>query len=393
MVYYQGFLDERQDDPTLREEVAQAHFFTGQITQAIDSPANALPHYQRAAETQQELSANSPDSAELAAAFGKTLNALGDASLRLGQLDQANEYFQRAIKVRDKLAKADPDDVEAARTLASSVMNFGFVYYLQGDFETAIERMRHAQAIRLAHTSGAETVTTILQRDLGMGYYNLALTYGAVEETQQSENNFLAAIAAFEQLLELDPADMKNRRKLAACHRMVGQLQSKLGNSAKAIEYYEQAQRTLAELRLRNPHLLDFTSDLAGVHLHLGLELAKQDQPDAALATLDQATELFRELIEQAETVPSFRRDLSHCLREAAAILATTGQHVRARKRLEESQGVLSQLVKEEPSNEQYTSELQLTSDELARVTISGEKTILEVDLQKRDELKSNERE
>ncbi len=64
--------------------------------EAIDSPTHALPHYQRAAETQQELFRHSPDSRELATALGKTLNALGDASLRLGQLDEANAYFQRA---------------------------------------------------------------------------------------------------------------------------------------------------------------------------------------------------------------------------------------------------------------------------------------------------------
>lgn len=59
--------------------------------------------------------------------------------------------------------------------------------------------------------------------------------YDAIEEAQQAENNFLAAIAAFEQLLQLDPADMQNRRKLAVCHRMVGQLQSQLGNSANFV--------------------------------------------------------------------------------------------------------------------------------------------------------------
>ena len=369
LVYYRGFLGEREDDPTLREEVAQAHFFTGQITQAIDSPAKALQHYQRAAEIQQQLATESPDSAEFAAAHGTTLNALGGASLRMYQFDEAEKFFQQAIQVREQLAKAQPDDVEAARQLASSVMNLGIVHLQWEEFDVAIERLKHAQTIRLAHASDPEKVTTNLQRDLGMGYYNLANTYSDLDETVLAESNYLSAIGAFKQLLELDPADMKNRRRLAVCHRMVGQLQSELGNSAQAIEYYEQAEQTLAELRLRNPDMLEFASDLSGVYLHLGLELAKQQQAEAALESLDLAIELLHELIEQAESVPRFRLDLGLCLREAGKLLATVNRRDEALQRLRESQKVLSQLVKEEPANEDYSIELQATNDELARVT------------------------
>ena len=378
LVYYQGFLDERDDDPTLREEVAQAHFFTGQITQAIDSPANALPHYQKAAESQQRLLAASPELSGLASVYGKTLNAMGGASLRLGQFDAADDYFQQAIEVRGRLAKADPEDVEAARTLASSVMNLGFVHYLREEFDTAIEQMQHAQTIRLVHASDPTTITTNMQRDLGMGYYNLALTFIAVKDVPQAEKNYLSAIGAFEQLLQLDPADMNNLRKLAVCHRMVGQLKSDLGDSDKAIEYYERAEQTLAELRLRNPEMLEFASDLAGVYLHLGLELAKQQQAEPAVDALDEAIDLLHELIKQAETVPQFRLDLGRCLRESAKLLATANQPDEAIARLQESTAVLSQLVKTEPSNEKYTSELQQSNDELARVTASEKAAILE---------------
>jgi len=378
LVYYQGFLDERDDDPTLRKEVAQAHFFTGQITQAIDSPASALSHYLQAVKMQQPLLASTPDSSELATAYGKTLNALGGASLRLGQLDEADDYFQQAIKVRDRLAKANPEDPESARTLASSIMNLGFTHYQRNEFETAIERMLHAQTIRSVHASDSTTMTTNMQRDLGMGYYNLALTYSAVKDLSQAENNYVRAIGAFEQLLELAPADMNNRRRLAVCHRMVGQLQSNLGNSDKAIEYFERAKLKLAELRMRNPDMLEFASDLAGVYLHLGLELAKLQQIESSLDSLDEASELLYALIEQAETVPRFRLDLGRCLRESGKLLAKAGQSDKAIARFQESTAVLSQLVKAEPSNEKYTSELLETSDELARVTASKETALLE---------------
>lgn len=371
LVYYQGFLDKREDDPSLREEVAQAHFFTGQITQAIDSPANAIPHFEKAAQIQNELLDEATDSTDLQAAYGKTLNALGGASLRLGKIDEADQYFQQAIKIRDQLAKADPHDIEAARTLASSMMNLGFMHYLRSDFGTAIKQMQQAQTIRLAHASDTENVDTKLQRDLGMGYYNLALSFSAAGDLEEAEGNYLSAIGAFERLLELDPGDMNNRRKLAVCHRMVGQFQSDVGNAEQAIEYYRRAQQTLEDLRMRNPEILDFASDLAGVYQHLGLELSRQGQNEAALQSLELAVELMQELSEQAESVPVFRLDLGECLRETGKLLAATEQFSAAKERLTESQRVLSELVKEDPTNEDYAAQLQLTSDELARVLAS----------------------
>ena len=53
--YYQRFLSDRKDDPTLREDVAQAHFLVGKLTQAIESPAAAMPHYEQAVAMQEAL--------------------------------------------------------------------------------------------------------------------------------------------------------------------------------------------------------------------------------------------------------------------------------------------------------------------------------------------------
>ncbi|MGI9427854.1 MAG: hypothetical protein ACR2NM_04305, partial [Bythopirellula sp.] len=375
LVYYQAFLEKRKDDPTLREEVAQAQFFTGQITQTIDSPANALAHYQQAAEIQKQLHTASDEAPELTAAYGKTLNALGDASIRIGQLADAADYFQQAIDIRSELATANPEDIEAARTLASSVMNLGFTHYQNRNYGAALDRAEHAQTIRLAHTSDPDNIPVTLQRDLGMGYYILALIHTALKDMPQAQANYVSAIGAFERLLDLDPDDMSNRRKLAACHRMVGQLESKAGNSTQAIDYYLRAQATLTELQLRNPDVLEYTSDLAGVQAHLGLEQAKLDQTDEAIHTLDRSIALLRDLIDQAGEVPRFQHDLGVYLRELGKVLATADRAAEALERLEQSRNVLAQLVKADPSNQRYTTELQVTNDEIARIKAAQTQT------------------
>ncbi len=367
LVYYQNFLDERQDDPALREEVAQALFFTGQITQSIESPAEALSHYQQAAEMQKQLLDAVPDNVDLATAYGKTLNALGDASLRLGQFTEAEAYFRQTINTRETLAKAHPEETEAARLLASSVMNLGSVQLHSGQLPKAIDNTQRAQTIRLAHTSAGKPIPPKLQRDLGMGYYVLANIYNATDEVELAETNFLLAIRTFEQLLSTNPTDMDHRRKLAASQLMLGELMRRMGNAEQANEHYGQAKASLTELRARNPDVLEFASDLAGVYLLLGQSLGDQQKTEEALDSLDEAARLLREIIDQAPGVPNFRLDLGNCLQEAGKVLAQAERLNDAVQRLEESQAVLSQLVKESPTNETYTTALLETNDELAR--------------------------
>ena len=66
--------------------------------------------------------------------------------------------------------------------------------------------------------------------------------------------------------------------------------------------------------------------------------------------------------------MPRYRLDLAVALHAAGKLQAEAEQVEEAVKLLEESRQVLSQLVKEEPLDARYTSKLQLTDDELARV-------------------------
>ena len=366
LAYYQRFLDEREKDPALREEVAQAYYFIGKITREIDSPANALPYYERSIELQKQLLSESPDNHQLSTSHGTTLNAIGDSMLRLGDIEQAKDFFQQASDVRQKVAKANPEDDEAARTLANSLMNTGFVHYVQRDVEKAVSLMKRAQALRMARVAQSEEQNPKLQSDLGKGYYLLAVTSRDKGDLVNSETNFLQAIEIFSELLQETPTNLTYQRDLAACQRMVGDLKSQTGQPAEAIEYYQTAKDTLENLRLRSPDVLEYSSNLAGVYMNLGSQLEYQEQTEQALHFHQQAIQLLRELSEQAAKVPNYRLDLGIALRSAGHLQLQAGKLEEAKEYLQESQQTLAQLVKEDPADELYTLELGLTIDALA---------------------------
>src|SRR5262249_5363057 len=130
--YYEKFLAERQDDAALRAQVAQAEFFVGRITETIDSPEKALPHYTRAAEIEERLLAEPQKTTgtsidALTADHAQTLNAKGRALQILGRRDEARQFYLQASQLREKLAAAQPNDASRARQLASSIMNLGLL--------------------------------------------------------------------------------------------------------------------------------------------------------------------------------------------------------------------------------------------------------------------------
>lgn len=365
LVYYQSFLDQRQEDPSLHKEVAEAHFFAGKITQTIGSPAEALTHFQKSAQLQSQLLEAEPEEKELLIAYGQTLNAIGAAHLRLGDFQESLEGFEQAAKIREQIAQADPADVEAARTLANSVMNIGSVHRAQGNLELAIPPLERAQMIRMARVELLETADPKLRRDLGMGYYNLALLRLSLGDAALAENDFLTAVSAFESLVESAPDNMNYPRYLAACQRMLADLNAD-EQPEKAITFYRQAQKNLEYLHLRNPDVLDYAADLAGVYLNLGQQLQLQGQTEAALDSMQQGAEVLQELAGHVQSVPRYRLDLGIALRETGKILATLGQLDQARVQLEDSRVTLSRLVSEEPANEHFTQQLGLTMDALA---------------------------
>jgi serine/threonine-protein kinase len=361
LVYYQRFLDERQDDPSLRQEVADAHYYAGTIVQAISSPGEALPHFEKAAALQKELLGKSGDNVAIKSDYGQALNAIGGAYFRLGKLDEARNFFQQSSTVREDVAQTDSKNVEAARVYANSVMNIGSTFLARRELAQAIPLLERAQMIRMAHVDQLDKSDPKLQRDLGMGYYQLALVRRELGDAAVAESSFLTAIESFSRLLDIEPNEMSHQRNLALCLRGVADLKISADESAAAVEYLRRAQEILEELKLRNPDVHNYAAELAGVHINLAVQLLQEGQHEQGLAAAERAVALLRDLTQLAETVPAYRMDLGIALRTRGKLLVAAGDKEAARGEFAESKAILSQLLQENPASDLYAEELGLT--------------------------------
>jgi tetratricopeptide (TPR) repeat protein len=361
LVYYQSFLEQRQDDPELRQEVAEANFYAGSIVQAIESPQKALTQFEQAAKIWKELLGASPDNLSHKGSYAQVENAIGGVHLRAGRIEKARGFFQQSATLRQELAEAEPDDVESARTYANSLMNVGNTFGATGQWDRAVELFEQAQMIRVARLETLAQPDPKLQRDLAMGHYNLAVVGSRLGEDDVAERNFLAASKIFEELLSAESGEMSHQRNLAACYRGLADLKVALEQPEEAVKYFLSAGKLLDELRIRNPEVHNYAFELAGVNINLARQYRLLGQNSEGLAAASRGVELLEGLSGVAQTMPTYRRDWGVALRLLGELLADTGDLETALQRLADSQAVFSKLLQENPASEEYAHQLGLT--------------------------------
>jgi serine/threonine-protein kinase len=365
--YYQQFLEERSEDASLRREVALAEFYVGRISETVDTPAKALPHFEQAARLQRALVGRAPthELNALKAELAQTLNAWGRALQNLQKLEEAHQRYEQAAEIREELATANPNDAEFARALASSKMNLGLLDLMSGKPTDALPLLEQAQGLRLAHVGANDATAPKLQRDLGMGYYNLAQAQLATGEIKEAKSSLLGAVGVFGKLVEQTPSDFDNRRRLAICHRMLGDAEAADEKVEDAIASYRRASEALTEMTRQNPDVPEYAADLAGVRMNMAQQLEVTGESGEALAELSSAAEELRKLADKGIAVPRYRSDLGVALRAAGELLASLGRREEARTRLQESRTVLQELVREHPTQPAFAAELKRTADAL----------------------------
>lgn len=378
--YYRQFAILRGNDPTMREELATAHFRMGLINAEIDSLEKARGSYELARRIQTQLVAESPNDRLRLQNLAKTLNAIGTTWHGMHKLDQAREAFDQATDVRKRLVQIAPEESEFRRTLANSYMNIGNLEKDRGDFQEARRQYDEAQAVRTKLLKRGEDDPE-LRRDLGMGHYNLATLAVAANQPDHAQRNFRDAIAIFEKLLSHSPEDLSNQARLAICYRTLADLRCR-DDTKQAHQLYSKALLYQETLARENPAVSDYEFELAQLHISLGQLDSESGSIEAALESFREADTLLDELVDQYPGVPKFRYHYALTLGLIAQLqaIAYEGEQTRgnlpaaekllqqARRNLQIAQQHLRELVAEFPDAADFAQRMRLTTDLLKEI-------------------------
>lgn len=352
--YYQRFLNQKANDPAVKEEYAATLFRAGRIIDELQSPEKAIPYLQQALDLQRQLHEETPQDAKRLKLLADTQNALGGSLHRSQQFDEARKAYQAGRELRQQLAELDPQNIEYQRVLANSVMNIGLVEKDSGQLDSAAELLDAAQQIRQKLIAAA-TDSAKLQRDLAMGFYNQGILDLKMIHPEAAVQHFDEAIAQFQQIEDRDPRDLTAQFLLATCYRLSGDAQSKRESHDESLRLYQLAQDGFARLVDRNPEVAGYRSALASVYA----SMARLQEPALALANLEKARSIFRQLASEYPANPQFRSDLAITLRELAVRQIAAGQRELGRDNLRSSIDLLQKLIEQFPKNKDFADELE----------------------------------
>lgn len=293
--YYQRFVADRSEDPSVREELASALFRVGLIEESVNADAEVgLKALKQACEIQEELVGQVGADEPVKEVLADTLTAISRIQLRSDRTDEALAAAERSLALRIEVLAGKTHDSEFRRLVASSYMNLGLVHRVRYGQAKAIQLIEEAQQIReeiLAETSDFET-----RRDLGMGYYNLgniALDLGDIPLALDSTER---AVSAFLQTVDDAPEDIGNRSRLALCQRLRGDLLAETGDMPKAVISYKAATDGLRMLSKQNPEVSEYSVEFCVASMNLGSLLQDSLEVDAAIVALNESLTGFNRL-------------------------------------------------------------------------------------------------
>jgi serine/threonine-protein kinase len=353
--YYEKFLKQRADDPSVKEEYATTLFRAGRIIDELQSPEQALPYLRQACDIQKQLLDEVPHDPKRLQSLGDTENAMGRSLHRSQQFEQALAEYEKGRDLRQEVAELVPEDHELQRARANSVMNIGLVEKDLGHLDAGAKQLQAAQELREAQLTAGDSFK--LQRDLAMGSYNQGVLELKREQPGEAATYFNQAIERFAVLEEREPHDLTIQYYLAICYRRSADAHSENNSPDEAARLYGLARDTFARLVDRNPEVDEYQSELAKTYMNI----AGHQEGTAAIASFEKAQSIFDSLVLKYPKNPQFRRDSAVVLRELGLVQVKGGDRDKGLQNLQRSVERLEKLLEEFPNRADWKSDLEIS--------------------------------
>ncbi|HET9766355.1 MAG TPA: hypothetical protein VFS60_05885, partial [Thermoanaerobaculia bacterium] len=230
-----------------------------------------------------------------------------------GKVDAAIASYQAAQRVDEGFLGTVPADARAKRDLSVAL---SFVASLVGQRDPAQGLVLYEALLPPAIALAATDPTNAeLQRDLLVGYEDVAQMHGELHHWKESLEHHHKALEIAEALLRADPANLQALQDLSVRHAQIGDVLRDMGNLAAALESYRRSLDFDARVAARDPTNTTAAQYLGESHLNVAGVLKQLGQPAAAREHYQQAIAVVTPF---AERDPG-NADLTYVLTEARA--------------------------------------------------------------------------
>jgi tetratricopeptide (TPR) repeat protein len=345
--YYQGFLQQRGDDPALRVELALAYYRAGLITKEIGSKTAALEALQTARALLEQLAAANPSDTRLQhqLPLGRYHVALLESNLGKQPADVL-QSFQEALTLFEQLAAANSAEMQVQRDRAACYHSIGL---LERDQRVLAESRRLREQLVRDNPGVAE-----LQYELAVSHNDIGSMQVEARQTEAALASFTKAIELLVRLDEEYPTITKYKDTRASIYNNLGNFQSDTGQPEAALASYDKARAIYEQLAQANPAVARFSYGLAQTLNYIGALYGNTRRFKEALDFFLKARDVWKKLADANPQDIELQQRLAHVYSNIGA----TGQSGDDRAAFMESLRIRERLAQNYPNDHLIQNDL-----------------------------------
>jgi serine/threonine-protein kinase len=356
LAYYERFLRQRSQDTSLQAELAEAHLRIGMLSSVLGYSPRGLASCRRALVMYRQMLRDNPASIPLRKGLAQTLTEIGFLQSQTGAAAAGLDSLAEARRLYEALLREQPNDPVIRAAIAGALNNTGSAHSKAGKVTAAIESFEQARQIQegLNRRSPNEALG---QENLARICLNLAGLHRTLGQRVESARFFRQARDLLERLVKAQPGNFRYRRHLATAYRL---LAAGLP-PADALPLARQGHALLVQLCALEPGAALLQGELAASHRLLGHIYRRTGRNPEALAEYEKALAVMERVVRQHPEMTDFQNQLARCHFDRGYVQLLLGSPTRAYESEVAARDIRRALVKANPQNLEYRTDLGVT--------------------------------
>jgi tetratricopeptide (TPR) repeat protein len=282
--YYEEFLKNHADDPSVRAEAAEAWYRVGFVTMDINPGKEALDAFANAVAMYDQLVRDHPSTERYTYKLAMCLNDLGNQQSALGLEADSRGSHERCLAIRQQVVRDHPNVPEYVKELG-----IGYGVWSERQISAGLP----SEALR-SNEQERDIFERLVREHPGVADYRwrLAGALGSIGRRQTELGEPAEAMRMYEQSLVLTerltrehPDVVDYQYSLLNIHAAIGWMHYRLlGQNKQALDSYAKALELAEKTARENPGLESSRSYVAAMNHELGRVLVRLGMPDDALA-------------------------------------------------------------------------------------------------------------
>jgi tetratricopeptide (TPR) repeat protein len=303
--FYRQFIQERGEEPRLRDQWAHAYFRLAMITGDIDTASEAINLLQKAVVLHNQLVDEYPFVEGYQSRLAQIHRNLGNLYRTTNRLKEAETAYRSGLQINEKLVQDHPTVPDYRHTQARLLSNLSGLYAITQRSAQADATLRQCRDI-LAKLVQDHPRLTSYQQDLATVHNNLASRF-RWRQPKEALEAYRQALKIQEKLVEEHPKNPGFQNDLARTHYNLGNYWYQNGQDRNQAETaYRQGLDNWEKLARKHPLVHAYQHALAQCLGSLAMVYNDSKRPDKAEAAYRQAMTIQEGLVRDHPTVGEY---------------------------------------------------------------------------------------